>query len=144
MFAIGLFGYKGKNTVNFDDSEKLLNTEEKSGVSAVFFETSKGYIYKFTVTGSTGYSEYGTDIVAAAISALVENTINSLSVFTDKKAQSNKTEIDYEPYVECILPKVMKRQEKAYAQVLIYSLKLGLNAIQNTYGSEYLTVSEKK
>ncbi|MGI6072034.1 MAG: ribosomal-processing cysteine protease Prp [Lachnospiraceae bacterium] len=37
----------------------------------------------FAVTGHSGYNEFGKDIICAAVSALVINTVNSIENFTE-------------------------------------------------------------
>ena len=42
-----------------------------------------GYYLEFVSKGHAGYAEEGQDIVCAAVSVLVINTVNSLETFTD-------------------------------------------------------------
>ena len=75
----------------------------------------------FECLGHAGYAEEGEDIVCAGISALVINTVNSLGLYT-KDAFS--TDSDEEAGHD--------------ADLLMKSLVLGLQGIQNTYGNDYI------
>ncbi|MCD8120237.1 MAG: ribosomal-processing cysteine protease Prp [Lachnospiraceae bacterium] len=52
-------------------------------IRVVFYRNSNGTWKGFSVKGHAGYAEAGKDIVCAAVSALVINTLNSLEAFTD-------------------------------------------------------------
>ena len=48
-----------------------------------FYQNSEQQCVGFDVNSHAGYAEEGEDIVCAAISALVINTVNSIETFTD-------------------------------------------------------------
>lgn len=52
-------------------------------ISVTFFKDSDSQFVGFEFLGHAGADEYGKDIVCAAISVLVINTINSIEEFTD-------------------------------------------------------------
>jgi hypothetical protein len=90
---------------------------------------------KFIIDGHAGYAEAGEDIVCAAVSALVINTINSIEKFTDdpftcdcKDGQIRNWEFTSEVSPE--------------TELLMDSLMLGLKNIQKSYGEKYLKLKE--
>lgn len=54
----------------------------------------EGNLKGFKVSGHVGYAERGKDIVCAAVSALVINTVNSLEKFTDDETEVSVNEKD--------------------------------------------------
>ena len=87
--------------------------------------------------GHAEYDDYGKDIVCSAVSVLIINTANSLEKFTDDfiMAQTHEdgtTEI------------ILKEHPSKDAALLMNSLVLGLEGIQNQYGKKYLSVDYKE
>lgn len=88
----------------------------------------------FRIEGHAGYAKHGKDIVCAAVSALVMNTMNSIHSFTsdvfDYKEDEKKGMIDFrivsEPCPE--------------TKLFFKSLILGLQGIQEEYGEKYLRI----
>ena len=89
----------------------------------------------FTCLGHAGYAEEGEDIVCAGISALVITTINSLEVFTSEQFEADSDEESGEIELRFLQPAGHD------ADLLMKSLVLGLQEIQNTYGNEYLILN---
>ena len=52
-------------------------------INVTFYKDSSSQFIGFEFTGHAGADEYGKDIVCAAVSVLVINTINSIEEFTD-------------------------------------------------------------
>ncbi|WP_156291550.1 ribosomal-processing cysteine protease Prp [Oceanobacillus salinisoli] len=127
---------KGNQTINVED-----NIKDK-GVTALFIKNSNDLIYKVIVTGETNYSEYGTDIVASAISALTINTVNSLVEFTDSELSYNQETRNGLPSIELEVSSFGSEVGKEKSLVLIESLRLGLKQIEQEYGNEFLKVME--
>lgn len=125
-----------ETTFNINDYK---NTD---GAKAIFFEDKNNNIYKFIIWGSTGYAEYGYDIVASALSALSINTINTISQLVGADISTNVTQVNGVPYMECSINKFNNQKEKDQLILLMDSLKLGITSIQDTYGSEYLELIE--
>ena len=83
------------------------------------------------------YDDFGKDIVCAAVSALVINTANSIEKFTDDLIIS---QIHEDGTTEILL----KEHPSKDTVLLINSFILGLEGIQNQYGSKYLSVNYKE
>ncbi|MDO5135144.1 MAG: ribosomal-processing cysteine protease Prp [Eubacteriales bacterium] len=91
----------------------------------------------FTSKGHAGYGQAGEDIVCAAVSALVINTVNSLERFTEERFSVREKDgfvsVDFEEY-----------PNTDQGKLLMDSLILGLTEIEHDYSSRYLTVTVKE
>ena len=93
---------------------------------------SSGKYKGFSSKGHAGYADSGLDIVCAAISVLVINTINSIETFTNDKIAVKTNE--KMGIIECRFV-----SEISCGSILLMdSLILGLKGIQTDYNSEYL------
>jgi len=117
--------------------QKEMMDEEREPFVITFFYNHKSSLYGFNARGETGFVKYGLDIVAAGVSALIINTINSLKHLTRDQVQANI----HRNYSECVLPDLQfKNRSSKEAAVLLMSLELGIDSIQNTYGDKYVTI----
>jgi hypothetical protein len=91
-----------------------------------------GHYRRFTIDGHAGYAEEGEDIVCAAVSALVINTINSIEEFTEDAFTCDCKEGQ-------ICGWEFTSDVSASTDLLMDALMLGLSTIQHSYGEEYLT-----
>lgn len=91
-------------------------------------------IIGFRAAGHAGFSQYGTDVVCAGVSALIINCINSIERFSDTKFDLVQNEKDG------ILEFTCKEPLDESAMLLLKSMFLGLQEIQGTYGNEYVTI----
>ena len=93
-------------------------------------------IRAFQVSGHAGYAEEGFDIICAAVSVLTVNTINSIEKFTEDafKAEAKDGMVRWK-FTELPLSKE--------AKLLMDSLVLGLEDIQENYGKKYIKIVEK-
>ncbi len=94
-------------------------------------QKENGQYKKFTISGHAGYAKKGEDIVCAAVSALVINTVNSIETLTDDAfvcdCQGGQ--------VRSFAFTSMVSDE---ARLLMDSLALGLKDIERAYGTSYL------
>ena len=92
----------------------------------------------FHCTGHSGYAEAGSDIICAGVSALVINTINSIETFTEDSYHIDTEEtsglIDFR----------LDQKAGHDTQLLMKSMVLGLQGIQNDYGNEYIILDFKE
>lgn len=90
----------------------------------------------FSSKGHAEYAKEGYDIICAAVSVLTLNTINSIEKFTDDafKAEAADGIVRWK-FTELPLSKE--------AKLLMDSLVLGLEDIQETYGKKYIKIVEK-
>ncbi len=100
---------------------------------------SKSGNYKsMTCSGHAGYAESGSDIVCAAVSMLVINTINSLDVLTNTQMQVEADET--EGYIDCKFLAELTEKET----LLMDSLVLGLSETVEQYGKKFLKLRFKE
>ncbi|MFP3155485.1 ribosomal-processing cysteine protease Prp [Lachnospiraceae bacterium ZAX-1] len=92
----------------------------------------------FDCTGHADYAEKGSDIICAGVSALVINTINSISCLTDDVATTDSNEKTGRISMK------FEKQASYDANLLIKSLILGLQGIQKNYGNEYIMLIFKE
>ena len=92
----------------------------------------------FEVSGHAGYAESGEDIVCAGISMLVINTINSIETFTE-----DGFSCDADPktgYIKFQFKTTISND----SELLMNSLVLGLQGVQEEYGKEYMKLILKE
>lgn len=102
--------------------------------------------------GHAQFAEAGNDIVCAAVSILVINTINSIEQFTADGMTLDVKDSDAtgvvskhfkkhnDNYLKFMLTEDVSRESK----VLMDSLVLGLEEIKKQYGDSYLTLNFKE
>ena len=92
----------------------------------------------FRCIGHSGYAESGSDIICAGVSALVINTINSIDSLTNSSFHLETEEesglIDFE----------LEKEAGHDALLLLRSMVLGLQGIQNDYGNEFIILNFKE
>ncbi|HIV17209.1 MAG TPA: ribosomal-processing cysteine protease Prp [Candidatus Alectryocaccobium stercorigallinarum] len=90
-----------------------------------FYQTETGDIIGFRSEGHSGYADQGEDIVCAAISALVINTINSINELTEDEMDVDIDED--EGYIDASFFDAPGKE----AQLLLKSLALGLTNMED-------------
>jgi uncharacterized protein len=107
-------------------------------VHITIYKNGLGEYTGFRTSGHASYAEYGQDIVCAAISVLTINTVNSVEKLTDcefgfdKDEESGRMEF------------ILEEQAPAEAKLLLSSMVLGLQGIQESYGKAYLSLNFKE
>ena len=107
-------------------------------IHVTVYQNQEGKYTAFCCIGHAKYAEAGQDIVCAAVSALVINTINSIEQLT---GDTFLLDTDQESGHIGFSLEENHRQESV---LLIHSLVLGLQGIQNFYGNEYLSLNFKE
>ena len=91
----------------------------------------------FNMKGHAGFAEYGSDIVCAAVSMLVLNTINSIEEFTDV------VPVYHEEESKGVMNFRIDRVEEK-SQLLLKSLFFGLESVRKEYGKKYIDIKKSK
>lgn len=104
-----------------------------------FYRDKADRIRRVAAHGHTGYAEAGSDIVCAAVSALLLNAANGLSdvVGADISCQVQ------DGLVSFVLPGELPECEAYGAQVLLDSLFLSITSLAQQY-NEYITLHESE
>ena len=101
-------------------------------ISVRFTIDSEGLYRGFTVEGHAEYADPGEDILCAAVSALTQNTVNSIEAFTEDEFVCD---VD-DGYLDVRFPNKLSGESK----LLMNSLNLGLENIVRAYGTEWLEI----
>ena len=104
----------------------------------IILQSKTGDYQGFLCDGHAGYADYGNDIVCAAISMLVINTINSLEQFTDIKLEISNNE--KKGQISCNFCS----KPDADAKLLMDSMVLGLQGVVQEYGKKYCELKFKE
>ena len=92
----------------------------------------------FVSDGHAGYARYGEDIVCAAVSMLVINTVNSILEFTDDGIEIESDE------ERGLISADFKDKPSEKSTLLMDSLVLGLHGVEEEYGKKYIDISVKE
>lgn len=108
-------------------------------IKGIFERNGSGMIKAFTLTGHADAGPYGSDIVCAAASVLAINAVNSIEALA---GLTPKVDLDEENggYMKMELTSRMTQEQSNISQILLESLLLGLQAIQNE-NLEFIQVS---
>lgn len=104
-------------------------------VTITIYENSGQEYTAFRCLGHSGYAPAGEDIVCAAVSALVINTVNSIETLV-----SDGFDVVSDPESGLIDFSLQEGYSKE-SLLLIRSLVLGLQGIQKSYGTEYIRLT---
>jgi len=102
--------------------------------TVIFRKTGQGEYRGLECSGHAGYARHGKDIVCAALSVLVINTLNSLEELCGLEIKPDAEEES--GHIACSFPDNM--DEKAV--LLLDSLALGCVSIEKQYGRKYCNV----
>ena len=95
-------------------------------IKVTIYKTDRHEYAGFDISGHAEYSESGNDIVCAAVSAIVINTINSVDQFTEDKTSSVSDEESGK--IEFRFGQIPSHD----ATLLLDSMVLGLEQIENS------------
>ena len=88
----------------------------------------------FSLEGHAGGGKYGEDIVCAAVSMLVINTVNSIEALTDEGyTLEHKEEGGY-------VKLLFKEAPGERASLLVESMILGLKDVRSQYGKKFISL----
>ena len=103
------------------------------------YKTKTGEYRKFTCDGHAAYADYGQDIVCAAISVLVINTVKSLEEITKEPIQ-----VEADEKAGRIVCTFLKELLQETSVALMDSLVLGLSRIEAQYGKRHCKLKFKE
>ena len=98
-------------------------------------KTRSGEYKGFNCIGHSGYAEAGEDIVCAAISVLVINTINSLDQLAGERFKLVTNEED--GLIDCRFDGAINEK----SVLLLESMILGLQEIKKQYGKTFIDLT---
>ena len=106
-------------------------------IEVTILKDSKQY-KGLSILGHAGAGEYGKDIVCAAVSVLVINTINSIDTLTNDKIKVKSN--DKKGFIELTFLSSVSLESK----VLMDSLVLGLQGVRDDNNTEYINIIFKE
>lgn len=95
------------------------------------YYNNQGNLWRFKLCGHAEYAEYGNDIVCAAVSMIVINTINSIEALTSETLAVKNDE--KRGYIDCTLGDIRINKGSKEAMLLLESMELGLKNIEKDY-----------
>ena len=101
-------------------------------VRITILKNKQGAYTGFTFYGHAGYARSGSDIVCAAVSVLVINTLNSIEAFT-KDVPTVQTD-EKKGLIDCSFSEQISQE----TSLLLDSMVLGLKGIEQEYGRKYI------
>ncbi|MBB2182934.1 ribosomal-processing cysteine protease Prp [Lachnospiraceae bacterium MD1] len=105
-------------------------------INVSIYKNAENLITGFTLDGHANYSEAGSDIVCAAVSALVINTINSIENFTSDRFELKQDE--KKGFLEFHVISGISNN----TNLLLSSMALGLYGVVEEYKGKYIKITE--
>lgn len=101
------------------------------GTAVAFYRRPDGRLSGYRAEGHTGYAESGYDIVCSAVSALTQTTLNGLNNVLHAPVMY---EVDDDTaFIEVKLTPEATDEQIGQAQILLETLRQGLQAIERSY-----------
>lgn len=107
-----------------------------------FYRNNKKEIFKFKVSGHSGFAEEGRDIVCSAVTVLVLNTVNSIEAFTDDKFIVTADE-NAGGFLEFLSPEIKIGKECHDTSLLLNAMAKGIYDIKKEY-TDYLSITDEE
>lgn len=101
----------------------------------------QGRTVGFDIQGHAGFADAGSDIVCSAVSALAQTTALGLTELLHLNVGLSIDEDNGK--MHCILGRNCTDEECEKADILLSTLYLGLNSIQENYG-KYLKITQRE
>ena len=105
---------------------------------SITVEKSGGSYEKLSCIGHAGFAESGTDIVCAAASVLVINTLNAIEAFTDTVFEAESEQKSGR------LVAVFSKGCSERAALLLDTMVMGLSEMARQYGRRFITFEIKE
>ena len=107
-------------------------------ITVTIYQNRFGQYKGFHRLGHAQYAAYGEDIVCAAVSVLVINTLNAIEAFTQETFEAETDQ-------ETGLIDIRFHQQIGHeAELLLKTMILGLQDIQDKYGKDYSFLTFKE
>ena len=108
-------------------------------IRVTIYQNGSGQYCGFRMEGHAEFAAYGKDIVCAAVSVLVINTINSIEAFTEEVFENavhqEKDVVSFE---------IISNPVSSEAGLLMESLVLRLTSLADEYGKKYIRLKFKR
>jgi len=108
-------------------------------IRVVVDREASGNIVGFEVCGHAGYSEYGKDIVCAAVSAIVQTAVIGLTEILGIKIEYRQKA----GKATCVIPAGLSGDQNEKINIILETMLCGLKSIEEGYG-DYIRVEERR
>ena len=109
-------------------------------IRIVFYQTEAG-LTGFRAHGHAGYAESGSDIVCAAVSAVLETACEGIQSVLRIAVQVQQN--DETGFLSAALPPSLSESQRHDAGVMLAAAQAGLRAIQRQYPDHVRLISRK-
>lgn len=107
-------------------------------ITVTVYQNQDGRYTGLYCIGHAGFADPGSDIVCAAVSVLVINTLNAIEAFTEQTFESQTDQ-------ETGMIDIRFRQPAGHdSGLLLDTMVLGLRSIQDKYGTDYILLTCKE
>ena len=107
-------------------------------IAVTIYQNHSGQYVRIHCIGHAGFAKPGEDIICAAVSVLVINTLNAIEAFTQEKFEAETDQ-------ETGLIDIRFHQQIGHeAELLLKTMILGLQDIQDKYGKDYSFLTFKE
>jgi uncharacterized protein len=100
-----------------------------------------GRISSFKISGHAFFSDYGTDIVCAGLSAVTVGTVNALEAICNIDAEAHTLIDEDRGLLKYHLPVNLNDEEMQKAQLILEAMIVSLQTIATSYGDN-VTINE--
>jgi len=107
-------------------------------INITIYQNHAGQYVRLHCTGHAGFARAGEDIVCAGVSALVINTLNAIEVLTDESFDART-----DPK-SGLIDVTFQKPCGHDGTLLLDTMVLGLQDIQNQYGTDYSLLTFKE
>lgn len=109
-------------------------------IRITLYKDVKGSIFKYKVSGHSGYSTKGNDIVCAAVSMLAQTTLIALN----EVCKIDENSIDYfvdeeKGILEASIPRDLPEKQIYEANIVLKAMEVGIKALIESY-PKYITL----
>ena len=111
-------------------------------INVCFYKNESGDICGFEVTGHSGYSEEGSDIICSAVSILVINTVNSIEEFIGEEMDADANEKSG-GFLKVSFPRIQEGGKNPEVELLMKVLEKGFADMETEYG-DFIKVVTKE
>lgn len=108
-------------------------------ITVTVSKSGTGMYKSFVCSGHAGYAKAGSDIVCAAVSMLVINTVNAVEKLTDQNFTCESSEAD-----GTIRFAITSKEPSGEAQLLLAAMVLGLKEVEKQYPKKYVKLKIKE
>jgi hypothetical protein len=102
-------------------------------MNTITIRKKNNHYVSYEVSGHVEFSEYGTDIVCAGISALAQTTLNALNIVAG--IDNLIFEVEDDGYLYCELPMGLDEMQIVKSDTIINTFEIGIRSFVEVYSN---------